>query len=70
MPTVINNPGNTEAGNPAGMIITIVAVLAIVFLFFVYGLPMLRNSSQPQAPQAPQMNIPEQVDVNVNSEGQ
>ena len=61
MATVVNNPGGTtDSGSGIGMLVGIILLLAIVFLFFAYGLPMLNRSTT-----TPQVNIPDQVDVNV-----
>jgi len=68
MATVINNPGNSEAGssnNSMGTIVVALVVLVIAVLFIFYGLPMLRSATT-----APQINIPDKVDVNVQGAGQ
>ena len=79
MATVINTPaGNTgEGGGGMGMIVGIVIVILVIVLLILFGLPALRGGST-TAPDvnAPsggsdagggaQINLPEQLDVNVN----
>ncbi|KKS98134.1 MAG: hypothetical protein UV73_C0003G0076 [Candidatus Gottesmanbacteria bacterium GW2011_GWA2_43_14] len=64
MATVINNPG--ENNNSWGYSVGVVLLLAVVLIFVIYGLPILRQS---QIEQAPQINVPGEIDVNIN-EGQ
>jgi hypothetical protein len=62
MATIVNNPaGSTSNGSGMGMILGIILVLAIAFVFFVYGLPMITQSTTPQ------VNVPGQIDVNVQN---
>ncbi len=68
MATVINNPGNSDAGNSnnnMGTIVVALVVLVIAVLFIFYGLPMLRSATT-----APQINVPDKVDVNVQGTDQ
>lgn len=39
----------------------LIALVVLLYILFMYGLPLLRNATS-----APQINVPEQVDVNVN----
>jgi ABC-type transport system involved in cytochrome c biogenesis permease subunit len=61
MPTVINNPSNSEGSGTnlvTGVTFTIV-ILAAIVLFFMYGLPMIRNISNSTP-------TPANSDINVN----
>lgn len=64
MATIINNPpASNDSGGPMGWIIGLVILLVLGYLVYVYGLPALRNT---QEGGTPQINIPSQIDVNVN----
>jgi hypothetical protein len=61
MTTVVNNPPQQESPTGGmGMFIGIALVLLMIGLFFVYALPAIQQSSSPQ------INLPDEVDVNVN----
>lgn len=65
MTTIVNTPpAQNEAGGSMGMIVGLIALILVAYLFFVYGLPALRNVQLG----APQINVPAQIDVNVNQE--
>lgn len=64
MATVVNTPSSGGDGGGTGFLMGMVLLIVIVFLFIFYGLPMLRQSATPE------VNIPDQVDVNVNGGGQ
>jgi hypothetical protein len=57
---VIHTHEGTSAGG-MGFLLGVILLLATLFLFFYYGLPMIQ-----QAASGPTINIPRQVDVNVN----
>lgn len=62
MTTIVNNPpASNDSGGPMGMIILLVVLLVLGYLGYVYGLPAIR-----QMQGGPQINIPSQIDVNVN----
>lgn len=65
MVTVVNTPQKEDSGSMMGMIILLLVILAIGAAFFYYGLPMLNRATQPQTPQ---INVPDQIDVNVNQQ--
>lgn len=60
--TTIINPGGGDGGNGVGMILGVVIALVVIFLFFVYGLPAIRGGNDGGT----NINVPEQIDVNVN----
>ncbi|QQG41466.1 MAG: hypothetical protein HYV90_04905 [Candidatus Woesebacteria bacterium] len=61
MTTIVNNPPSSDnSGGPMGMIVVIVVLVILGYLGFVYGLPALRQMGTPQ------VNIPSEIDVNVN----
>jgi UPF0716 family protein affecting phage T7 exclusion len=43
MPTVINNPTNSDTGTGNGVVIGILLVVFLAILFLIFGLPYLRN---------------------------
>lgn len=57
---VIHEHTNEGSNNALGLIIGVVLLVLLAFLFLYYGLPMIRNTMTPQ------VNVPSQVDVNVN----
>jgi hypothetical protein len=63
MATIVNNPGTTtDNSSGMGFVLGILLLLVIAFLFFVYGLPAISRSVS-----GPTLNVPGQVDVNVNT---
>jgi hypothetical protein len=69
MTTVINNPGanssNPDTGNSFGMLMSLILFIVALLLLWYYGLPLLNRAVN--TPTAPSVNVPEQVDVNVNA---
>jgi hypothetical protein len=65
MTTVINNPpsGESKSGMGMGFLVGIILLVVAGFLFFMYGLPALRQTTENSAPQ---INVPDQIDVNIN----
>lgn len=59
---VIHEHHDGDTGTGMGLIIALVILAILGFLFLYYGLPALRTVSSPQ------VNVPGQVDVNVNRE--
>lgn len=57
---VVHEHHDTDRGNGAGFILGVLLLLVLAFLFLYYGLPAIRSAA------APQVNVPGQVDVNVN----
>jgi hypothetical protein len=65
MTTVVNTPASSqESGSGVGFLMGIILLFVFLFLIWYYGLPMLRGATQTQT--SPTINVPEQVDVNVN----
>ncbi len=63
MTTIVNNPpASNDSGGPIGWIVGLVILLVLGYLVYVYGLPAIRNTQE----ETPQINIPSQIDVNVN----
>lgn len=59
--TIINpSPAQNESSGNLGIIIGLVVLVVLAYLFFIYGLPMVKQIGSPQ------INIPSQIDVNVN----
>lgn len=65
MAIIVNTPAHehshTESSSGMNMLITVIVLLVLAFLFFYYGLPIIRNAASPQ------INVPGQIDVNVNT---
>ena len=70
MATIINTPAPAPANNDnnssTGLILGILILVAFLAILFFYGLPALRSATQQSAPQ---INVPDQIDVNVNPNG-
>lgn len=62
MATIINNPPSDNSGGPVGMIIGFVILLVLGYLIYVYGIPAIQQVKVG----TPQINVPSQIDVNVN----
>jgi len=63
MTTIVNNPPAADnSGGPMGWIIGLVILLVVLYLGFVYGIPAIQRIKVG----TPQINIPSQIDVNVN----
>ncbi|EKD84734.1 MAG: hypothetical protein ACD_38C00167G0003 [uncultured bacterium] len=56
----IPQSSSSDSGGPLGLLIGVIIVVVLIILFFNYLLPVLQKSS------APQINVPGQIDVNVN----
>ena len=67
MATIVNTPAAPaqDNSNATGMLVGLVFFIAFAFLFFFYGLPAMRNATQ-QAPSGVNVEIPKEVDINVN----
>lgn len=68
MATIINTPpsGSPEnSGNVLGNLVAVLTLLILGVLFFVYGLPALRSA----AGGGTNVNVPDQIDVNLNTPG-
>ena len=59
MATVVEHTHSRE-GSGTSTLLAVVLLIAFAILFFVYGLPYVANSFR-----GPQVNIPSQIDVNV-----
>ena len=55
-------PDNTN--NNMGYIFGSLIIVLFMYLFFVYGLPMIRSRNA-----SPTINVPSQIDVNLNNKG-
>lgn len=64
MATIVNNPPaqTRESGNGMGFLVGVILLIVFVILAIYYGLPLLRGATT-----APQVNVPGQVDVNVDT---
>lgn len=64
MATIVNNPPPADdSSGPMSMIIILVVLLVLGYLGFVYGLPALRQMGSGTEVN---LQIPDQIDVNVN----
>ncbi len=67
MTTVVNTPGQASNDSSGmGMIIGVIVLIAVLFLIFFYGMPFFRGTTSQQN-NSPTLEVPEQVDVNVNN---
>jgi hypothetical protein len=63
MATVVNNPAPArEDGSGMGFLLGVILLIVFAVLFFLYGLPYLTSTFS-----GPQVNVPGQIDVNVNN---
>lgn len=66
MATVINNPNGTADGSSMGMVLGIIVALLVIALLVFFAVPALRSGSS----SGNSVNVPDKVDVNLNSGGQ
>ncbi|HSX24600.1 MAG TPA: hypothetical protein VLG69_01395 [Candidatus Andersenbacteria bacterium] len=68
MTTVVNNPGTSSGDNGgSGVIVGVVVLLVVLFLILFFATPLFRRSAAPAAqPQSGGVQVPSQIDVNVN----
>lgn len=69
MATIVNTPAATHEHyveeRPAagtGMLLTGLLIVLLIIALLYYGLPLIRNYTA-----APQINVPKQMDVNINT---
>ena len=62
MTTVINSPSPSSDNGSGGTILSIFVLIILGLLFFYFGLPAIRRMGSSE----PQVNVPNQIDVNVN----
>ncbi len=66
MTTVVNTPPSSGDNGNSGIIIGVVILLIVLFLLFFFGAPFLRGNRTAPAPQSGGVQVPSQIDVNVN----
>lgn len=62
-PVVINSGASESSSSGLGLLFGAIAFGLVIFFLFYFAAPMLRNASTPSVPS---INVPEQIDVNVN----
>jgi hypothetical protein len=62
MATIVNNPDTGRSDSGSGFLLGVILLIIFAVLFFVYGLPYITNSMS-----GPTVQIPDKVDVNVNT---
>lgn len=65
MDAVVSNPPAENSGNNLSLMIGIILILAIVLALVYFALPNIDTSLN-----TPQVNVPGQVDVNINDKTQ
>ena len=67
MATIVNTTpaATSDTGSGTGFLVGMILLLAFIFLFFMYGLPLLTQSFRSAS--GPQVNIPDKINVNVNT---
>lgn len=53
-----------SGGSSMGFLFGLIAVILFMYILFAYGLPYMRSGTS-----APAVNVPDQVDVNLNNQG-
>lgn len=54
---------HTQDSSGTNFLLGVILLIIALALFFYYGVPAIQNATS-----GPQINVPEQVDVNVNSQ--
>ncbi|MDP2638194.1 MAG: hypothetical protein Q8P26_03995 [Candidatus Levybacteria bacterium] len=65
MATTVVNPPQNSSNNGTGFLLGIIVLIVLVILFFVYGLPYIQSY---MAGGGVEINIPENIDVNLNKQ--
>jgi hypothetical protein len=63
-PVIVNTPSDNGGGG-YGFLLGVIVLIVFVLVFVFYGIPYVRRTVSP-----PQINVPDQIDVNVNQGGQ
>lgn len=67
MATIVNTPASTtDNGSGAGFMLGVIALLVFLAVLIFYGIPALQRAGSSTAPS---VNVPENIDVNVNPNG-
>lgn len=64
MATIINTPAADNSGSGMGFFFGIVLLIIFVLLVFLYGIPYVQRTMRSSTPQ---IQVPEKIDVNVNT---
>ncbi len=64
MATIVNNPPQNEKDSGGGFFVGMILVVLFIILFIFYGLPLLQRGGQQSG--GTNIQVPEQIDVNVN----
>ncbi len=64
MATIVNTPATTDSGNSVGFLLGVILLIAFALIFLFYGLPYIGSMFRASAPQ---VNVPGQIDVNVQT---
>lgn len=62
-PTHVVHEGNSSSGNGFGFLMGTILLVVVLYLLFMYGLPMIRSAAAPVT----QVQVPDKIDVNVNT---
>jgi len=66
MATVVNTPSTSDTGGGMGFLIGMILLAVVLFLLFVYGLPLLNQAGRGGGT-GTNINIPDQIDVNMQN---
>lgn len=66
MVTVVNNPAPSSDSSGSGFLIGVIVLVIIGALIWFYGVPAMRKGTTEINVPPAQINVPSQIDVNVN----
>lgn len=66
MTTIVNNPAQSSDSSGSGILIGVIVLLILGVIVWYWGIPMLRKGPAQINVPAAQINVPGQIDVNVN----
>ena len=69
MTTIVNTPARSEGGG-FGLLGAILLIAFLAFLLFYFGIPAINRARDAAQVTTPQINVPREIDVNVNSSGE
>lgn len=65
MTTIVNSPTPSSDNSGSGFLIGVLVLVGFGLLFVYFGLPVIRRMGQSSTPQ---INVPSEIDVNINPE--
>lgn len=66
MTTIVNSPAPASDSSMGGFLMGVIILVIIAVIVWFYGVPLIKKDTTQINVPAPQINVPSQIDVNVN----